>query len=76
MPSEQKLATLLSEVQSAGGEAQQALRNNTPFVASECPLAADHLMQVMELTAEDGPPKPSKAHHPIELFAKAYGLVD
>jgi glycerol-3-phosphate dehydrogenase subunit C len=56
--------------------AQQALRNNTPFVASECPLAADHLLQVMQLTAEDEPPKPSKAHHPIELFAKAYGLVD
>ncbi len=56
--------------------AQMALKNDTAFVASECPLAADHLMQVMEMTAEDKAPKPSRANHPIELFARAYGLVD
>ena len=33
--------------------AQAALKNDTSFVASECPLAADHLMQVMEMTAGD-----------------------
>ena len=26
-----------------------AIKNDTSFVASECPLAADHLMQVMEI---------------------------
>ena len=31
--------------------AQAAIKNDTSFVASECPLAADHLMQVMEMTA-------------------------
>ena len=51
------------------------LKNDTSFVASECPLAADHLMQVMEITAGDQKPKPARANHPIELFARAYGLT-
>jgi glycerol-3-phosphate dehydrogenase subunit C len=55
--------------------AQAALKNDTSFVASECPLAADHLMQVMEMTAGEGKPKPARASHPIELLARAYGLV-
>ncbi len=37
------------------------IKNDTSFVASECPLAADHLMQVMEMTAGDQMPKPSRA---------------
>ena len=56
--------------------AQAALKNDTAFVASECPLAADHLMQVMELAAGDQRPKPSRADHPIELLARAYGIED
>ncbi len=56
--------------------AQTALKNDTSFVASECPLAADHLMQVMEMTAGEQKPKPSRAHHPIELLARAYGLIE
>ena len=56
--------------------ARQALRDGHAHVASECPLAADHLLQTMQITAGDGdPPKPARAHHPIELFAKAYGLT-
>ena len=56
--------------------AQAALKNNTSFVASECPLAADHLMQVMEIAAGEEKPKPSRASHPIELLARAYGLTN
>jgi glycerol-3-phosphate dehydrogenase subunit C len=55
--------------------AQAAINNNTSFVASECPLAADHLMQVMEMTAGEQTLKPSRANHPIELMAQAYGLT-
>ena len=49
------------------------------FVASECPLAADHILQGIEIQAkpdEDGtPPKiPSRSWHPVELFAMACGL--
>ena len=53
--------------------AQAAIKNDTSFVASECPLAADHLMQVMEIVAGDDKPKPARGNHPIELLAQAYG---
>lgn len=56
--------------------AQAALKNNTGFVASECPLAADHLLQVMEILEEEQKPRPNRAHHPIELLARAYGLME
>jgi glycerol-3-phosphate dehydrogenase subunit C len=56
--------------------AQMALKNNTAHVASECPLAADHLMQVMEIAAGEEKPKPTRAHHPIQLMARAYGLME
>ena len=55
--------------------AQAALKNDTSFVASECPLAAEHLMQVMEMTAGDEKPKPTHGTHPIELLARAYGIT-
>jgi glycerol-3-phosphate dehydrogenase subunit C len=55
--------------------AQAALKNNTRFVASECPLAAEHLVQVMEITDAEHKPEPFRANHPIELFARAYGLT-
>ena len=56
--------------------AQAALKNNTSHVASECPLAAEHLMQVMEMTAGEQKPKPYRAEHPIEILARAYGLKE
>ena len=60
--------------------ASQALQRKTAHVVSECPLAADHLAQIMESieadTAGDGA-KPARrsAPHPIELMARAYGLT-
>ncbi len=56
--------------------AQAALKNNTSHVASECPLAAEHLMQVMEMAAGEEKPKPFRADHPIEIMARAYGLME
>ena len=56
--------------------AQAALKNDTSHVASECPLAAEHLMQVMEMTAGEERPKPFRADHPIEILARAYGLME
>ena len=60
--------------------ARQAAGTGFGFVASECPLAADHIVQGIEMQAkpaEDGtPPKvPARSYHPIELLAMAYGLV-
>jgi glycerol-3-phosphate dehydrogenase subunit C len=55
--------------------ARQAARNDKAFVASECPLAGVHILQGM--AALDGETKPpSHAFHPIELFARAYGLIE
>ena len=56
--------------------AQAALKNDTRFVVSECPLAAEHLMQVMEMTAGEKKPEPFRALHPVELLARAYGLME
>jgi len=53
--------------------ARQALNDKQPFVASECPLAAMHIAQGMELLAK-GDQMPGRAVHPIELFARAYGI--
>jgi len=51
------------------------------YVASECPLAGVHILQGLEridadTAPEDRKPVPAEAHHPIELFARAYGLSD
>jgi len=63
--------------------ARRALETNSRFVASECPLAASHIVAGMELLAaeskelKDGAPalpKVTRAYHPIELFARAYDL--
>jgi glycerol-3-phosphate dehydrogenase subunit C len=54
--------------------ARQAAKNDKTFVASECPLAATHILQGM--SALDGEVRtPGEAFHPIELFARAYGLL-
>ena len=54
--------------------ARQALKNATPFVSSECPLAAMHIALGMEIEAgsETLPYPPT---HSIELFARAYGIA-
>jgi glycerol-3-phosphate dehydrogenase subunit C len=63
--------------------ARQAIE--MPLIASECPLAADHILQGVELQAAakaddaDGgerPPVPARTYHPLELFAMAYGFAN
>ncbi|HEY1258333.1 MAG TPA: heterodisulfide reductase-related iron-sulfur binding cluster [Stellaceae bacterium] len=51
---------------------RQALKNGSAFLASECPLAGAHIVQGMEI--EGGEALPQQALHPIELFARAYGI--
>lgn len=56
--------------------ARQATKAAKAYVASECPLAADHILQGMERVREEGQaPLPKRTHHPVELFALAYGLI-
>ena len=53
---------------------RQAADAGKKYLASECPLAGTHLLQGIERQAEDSGPMPDTTHHPIELFALAYGL--
>jgi glycerol-3-phosphate dehydrogenase subunit C len=54
-----------------------AVKENKAHIASECPLAGIHIRQGMEREGKDkeGFTLPAKAEHPVELFAKAYGLI-
>ena len=45
-----------------------------PLIASECPLAANHILQGVELQAGSDGSVPARTYHPLELFAMAYGL--
>jgi glycerol-3-phosphate dehydrogenase subunit C len=54
--------------------ARKALEARKTYLASECPLAGEHIVQGVERLA-DGKPAIDHARHPIELLAKAYGLI-
>jgi glycerol-3-phosphate dehydrogenase subunit C len=54
--------------------ARTANTQGNAHVVSDCPLAAKHLKQGMR--ALDEAASPSEVAHPIELMAKAYGLVE
>ncbi len=53
---------------------RQAAESGRAFLASECPLAGDHIVQGMERLAGDGHATARESHHPIELLAMSYGL--
>jgi glycerol-3-phosphate dehydrogenase subunit C len=59
--------------------ARQAHKAESQFLASECPLAAMHIVQGIERLggAAEGPkPAPvEQAWHPIEIFARAYAIA-
>jgi glycerol-3-phosphate dehydrogenase subunit C len=45
-------------------------------VASDCPLAGKHIVQgAREIAEKEGTKPPPQAEHPIEIFARAYGLI-
>ena len=50
--------------------ARQAKESGKPHIASECPLAAVHILQGIERLGGEAP---AEAPHPIELLARAYG---
>jgi glycerol-3-phosphate dehydrogenase subunit C len=54
--------------------ASQAAKSHKRHLASECPLAALHIKQGMEMLGEEGH-APSQTYHPVELMALAYGLL-
>ena len=54
-----------------------AIAQGRGHIASDCPLAAQHIVQnVHDLLAKDGKEPAAKApEHPIEIFARAFGLA-
>jgi len=54
---------------------KQALTYANPLVLSECPLAAKHILQGMQIQATNSQSEAGLAYstmHPIELLAKSY----
>jgi glycerol-3-phosphate dehydrogenase subunit C len=58
----------------AAGEGRRSEERGapSPYLASECPLAGQHIVQGME--REQSTPPAGRSYHPIELFARAYRL--
>jgi glycerol-3-phosphate dehydrogenase subunit C len=54
--------------------ARQAASAGKAQVASECPLAGEHILQGIERLNMEDKPAFERAPHPIELFARAYGI--
>ncbi|MEX2407561.1 MAG: heterodisulfide reductase-related iron-sulfur binding cluster, partial [Rhodovibrionaceae bacterium] len=54
--------------------ARDVLKAEKTYLASECPLAGAHILQGMERLAEDGKKLPEESYHPIQIFARAYGI--
>lgn len=52
--------------------ARKALDVHNAFLVSTCPLSCDHIREGVERL--QGGAAPAKSWHPIEIFAKAYGL--
>ena len=53
--------------------ARQASAAGKAFVTSECPLAGVHIAQGIDKLGTEAA-KPELIHHPIEFFARAYGI--
>jgi glycerol-3-phosphate dehydrogenase subunit C len=57
---------------------RSAVQQARGHIASDCPLAATHIVQgARELAARDGVTLPAREpEHPIEIFARACGLLE
>ena len=55
--------------------ANQAAKSGKAYVSSECPLAGMHIMQGIARLGGDAPNPPPQNLHPIEIFARAYGIT-
>ncbi len=53
--------------------ARTVAKGGKAFVTSECPLAGVHIRQGVDMLGGDEP-KPEVIKHPIQLFARSYGL--
>ncbi|MDE2166043.1 MAG: glycerol-3-phosphate dehydrogenase [Alphaproteobacteria bacterium] len=54
--------------------ARSVAKADKAYLASECPLAAMHIRQGMQMLGAEGK-APAETYHPIELMALAYGVL-
>jgi glycerol-3-phosphate dehydrogenase subunit C len=52
--------------------ARNVSKTGNKYVTSDCPLAAKHLVHEINDMGEPVPPTP---YHPIEIMARAWGLI-
>ncbi|MDH3472139.1 MAG: heterodisulfide reductase-related iron-sulfur binding cluster [Rhodospirillales bacterium] len=55
--------------------ARQAVESGKTYIVSECPLAGEHIVQGVARLGREDLPEIEHASHPIELFARAYGIT-
>jgi len=53
---------------------KNAMKNDTKYFASTCPLAGEHMKQISDLEANQDLKSIKKTYHPIELLALSYGF--
>ena len=54
--------------------ARSVAKGGKRYLASECPLAGEHIVQGLQ-RLDDDKPDVKHSRHPIEIFAQAYGLT-
>ena len=54
--------------------ARSVAKGGKRYLASECPLAGEHIVQGLQRLDDDNPDV-KHSRHPIEIFAQAYGLT-
>ncbi|MDZ4371352.1 MAG: hypothetical protein U1C74_08030, partial [Phenylobacterium sp.] len=54
--------------------ARQVAAKGNPVLCSDCPLACKHLGQLVAADAKPDAPPPPREAHPVEIFARAYGV--
>ena len=55
--------------------ARQMAESDKAYIASECPLAGKHILQGIEKIDPARAEALQRCHHPVELMARAYGLL-
>ncbi len=55
-------------------QAAEAVAAGKTYVVSECPLAGEHIVQGIDRLGREDLPEIEQASHPVELFARAYGI--
>ena len=56
--------------------ARNVAKAGNRYVTSDCPLAAKHLVHEIERLDSGTANAAPRAHHPIEIMARAYGLIE